>query len=45
MINSRPNDIKIFLNPVKVQGDMSPGLIAQGINKLDLLDLDFYHLY
>lgn len=40
MINSRPNDIKIFLNPVKVQGDMSPGLIAQGINKLDLLDLD-----
>lgn len=40
MINSRPNDVKIFLSPVKVQGEESPGLISKGIKKLDSLDLN-----
>lgn len=40
MINSRPNDIKIFLNPVKVQGEESSELIEKAIRRLDGLELD-----
>lgn len=40
MINSRPNDIHIYLVPVKVQGNDAIELVSNAIDKLDELDLD-----
>ena len=40
MINSKANNIHIYLDPVKVQGADSEDLIARAINRLDKLDLD-----
>ena len=40
MINSRANDIHIYLDPVKVQGDQAEDLVAKAINRLDKLGLD-----
>lgn len=40
MINSRANDIHIYLAPVKVQGNDASKLITDAIYKLDKLDLD-----
>lgn len=40
MINSRPNDIHIYLVPVKVQGNDAIDLVSNAIDKLDTLDLD-----
>lgn len=40
MINSKANDIHIYLDPVKVQGNDSEDLVAKAIKKLDNLDLD-----
>ncbi len=40
MINSRANDIQIYLDPVKVQGDQAEDLVAKAINRLDKLGLD-----
>ena len=40
MINSKANDIHIYLDPVKVQGNDAENLIAEAIKKLDRLDLD-----
>lgn len=40
MINSKANDIHIYLDPVKVQGDDAEVLIANAIRTLDNLSLD-----
>ena len=40
MINSKANDIHIYLAPVKVQGNDAADLISNAINNLDKLDLD-----
>lgn len=40
MINSKANNIHIYLDPVKVQGADSDDLIARAINRLDRLGLD-----
>ena len=40
MINSKANNIHIYLDPVKVQGADSEDLIARAISRLDKLDLD-----
>lgn len=40
MINSKANNIHIYLDPVKVQGADSEDLIARAINRLDKLELD-----
>ena len=40
MINSRANDIHIYLDPVKVQGDQAEDLVAKAIKRLDKLELD-----
>ncbi|WP_311492334.1 exodeoxyribonuclease VII large subunit [uncultured Anaerococcus sp.] len=40
MINSKANDIHIFLAPVKVQGNDAEALISDAINRLDRLKLD-----
>lgn len=40
MINSKANDIHIFLAPVKVQGNNAEDLISGSINRLDRLNLD-----
>ena len=40
MINSKANDIHIYLDPVKVQGDQAEDLVAKAIKRLDKLGLD-----
>lgn len=40
MINSKANNIHIYLDPVKVQGADSEDLIARAISRLDKLGLD-----
>lgn len=40
MINSRANDIHIYLDPVKVQGDQAEDLVSKAIKRLDKLGLD-----
>lgn len=40
MINSKANDIHIYLAPVKVQGNDAADLISNAINNLDKLNLD-----
>ena len=40
VINQKPNDIKIKLFPVKVQGNDAVELILQGLDELEKLDLD-----
>lgn len=40
MINSKANDIHIYLAPVKVQGNDAEDLVASAIKRLDKLNLD-----
>ena len=40
MINSKANDIHIYLDPVKVQGDQAEDLVSKAIKRLDKLELD-----
>ncbi len=40
MINSKANDIHIYLDPVKVQGDQAEDLVSKAIKRLDKLGLD-----
>ncbi len=40
VINQKPNDIHIFVSPVKVQGESSPLMVKKAIERLDKKDLD-----
>ena len=40
MINSKANDIHIYLAPVKVQGNDAEDLVSESIKRLDKLELD-----
>ena len=40
VINQKPNDMEIYLNPVKVQGLDSYQMVEKAINDLDKMDLD-----
>lgn len=40
VINQKPNDIHIFVSPVKVQGESSPPMVKKAIERLDKKDLD-----
>lgn len=40
VINQKPNDIHIFVSPVKVQGESSPLMVKKAIEILDKKDLD-----
>lgn len=40
MINSKPNNIHIYLDPVKVQGNDAEDMISEAIKRLDKLNLD-----
>lgn len=40
VINQKPNDIHIFVSPVKVQGESSPLMVKRAIERLDKKDLD-----
>lgn len=40
VINQKPNDMHIYLSPVKVQGDSSPLMVKNAIETLDKRNLD-----
>ncbi|MCI7238389.1 MAG: exodeoxyribonuclease VII large subunit [Anaerococcus sp.] len=40
VINQKPNDIHIYFNPVRVQGNDAVDLIVKALERLDRMDLD-----